>query len=292
MTEGWRTIIVESAEALHLQNNDLVIAGGDDFVLPLSQIQRILIASPKGTISVPLLQRLCSSNVELVICDEKYNPSGELIPFGSHSRTAGCMQIQSAWTEQEKNEMWREIVVAKIQNQIETLRECHIEIPEELAACVSAVLPGDETNREGVAARLYFNALFGMDFIRHTENELNAALNYGYTILLSAMTRVIASYGYHTALGIHHHSRYNRFNLASDLMEPFRPAIDKMVYRNKNRPLSWDYKKELISLLVADCYYANRRMSVQTAMELYALDVFGAMTDPKRQIYRLTFVEK
>ena len=155
----------------------------------------------------------------------------------------------------------------------------------------NSVLPGDSNNREGQAARLYFKALFGKNFIRHSDDSINAALNYSYTVILSAFNRLVVSYGYHTALGIKHCSKSNPFNLSCDLMEPFRPFADKTVFENSDRELDWSYKKALIEILQTDARYNGRHYTLSDAMECYAIDVFKALKNPKHIIGAVEFHE-
>ena len=120
----------------------------------------------------------------------------------------------------------------------------------------------DATNREGLAAKVYFNALFGMGFIRDENNAVNAALNYGYAILLSCVNREVAANGCLTQLGVNHCNEFNEFNLSCDLMEPFRVTVDEYVYMNKGRELDKDYKHELVNLL-------NKRVRMQRECDLH-----------------------
>jgi len=291
LSDGWRTLIVESAGELSLENGCLSLCqeGKDTITFPLTQLSRILISSSRGSISVPLLITLIEGGIEVVFCDGKHQPVGELLALGNHSSSAGHIMEQAAWPQEIKDALWAQIVALKLSNQTELLRRRDIDIPDILLDLPAAVLPGDSTNREGQGARLYFSRLFGERFIRHSCDTVNNALDYGYTILLSAMTRLLSSYGYHTALGIHHCSIYNRFNLACDLMEPFRPFTDAVVCLHRGEELTWDYKKELIAVLSHPCRYKGKSMSVETAMGMFALDVTGAFSDSGHTVGALTF---
>ena len=151
------------------------------------------------------------------------------------------------------------------------------------------VLPGDTTNREGQAARLYFSLLFGDSFRRHSEDDLNSALNYGYAILRSQISRLISLHGYHTALGLWHRSQRNPFNLSCDLMEPFRPFVDEAVFLRMD--WTWDsiYRRELIALPRLPVRFNGRRMELATAAECYVLDVLSAVNDKERRIGEVDF---
>lgn len=142
----------------------------------------------------------------------------------------------------------------------------------------------DATNREGHAAKVYFNAVFGMDFSRRSDHPINAALNYGYSILLSAFNREIAACGYATQLGLHHGNVFNQFNLSSDLMEPFRILIDRTVYREDMQELSTQNKRTLANVLNGQVLINGTRQTVMAAIGIYVRSVFDALTekDPTR----------
>ena len=150
---------------------------------------------------------------------------------------------------------------------------------------------GDADNAEAVAAKVYFSSLFGKAFVRFAEDDVNAALNYGYTIIMNAMARIVTLYGYSTAVGIHHCNRHNPYNFPCDLMEPFRPFVDKLVYMNMGRKLDQDYKNELITITRKMCIYDGKHMSIADAMECFTLDVCKAMNEPRVQLKGVQFAE-
>ena len=158
----------------------------------------------------------------MIFCDEKRNPSSELVGYyGSHD-TSNKVRKQIQWSRHSKEAIWTEIVTEKIRKQKELLKNLGKEEAGLLEAYLQEIGWNDETNRKGHAAKVYFNALFGMTFTRTADCPENAALNYGYSILLSAFAREIVASGYITQLGLFHDNMFNQFNLASDLMEPFR----------------------------------------------------------------------
>lgn len=135
----------------------------------------------------------------------------------------------------------------------------------------------DATNREGHAAKVYFNAIFGMNFARSSDSAVNAALNYGYSILLAAFTREIAANGYITQIGLHHDNVFNRFNLASDIMEPFRILVDKAVYTAQPTQLDKDTKRMILGLLNDYVYMVDEQQTVLHAIGVYTRRVFDAL---------------
>ncbi|MEG1947936.1 MAG: type II CRISPR-associated endonuclease Cas1, partial [Lachnospiraceae bacterium] len=181
--------------------------------------------------------------------DEKRNPQGEIIPYyGSHNSSKRINQ-QIAWDNEIKQFIWTKIIYRKISNQCDHMKKLELNGWEKLRTYLSELQIGDITNREGHAAKVYFNALFGKSFCRDDLNEINAALDYGYTILLSCFNREVVACGYLTQLGMMHRNEFNPFNLSSDIMEPFRVLVDEMVIKNKDESFNNTYKLELINIL-------------------------------------------
>ena len=135
----------------------------------------------------------------------------------------------------------------------------------------------DATNREGHAAKVYFNALFGKEFTRPAENPINAALDYGYAILLSAFNREVAANGYLTQLGLHHGNVFNRFNLSSDLMEPFRILIDRAVYEAMPKEFEKDKKRRLLGVMHERVQIGESDQTVLNAVSIYTRSVLEAL---------------
>ena len=278
INSGWRTLVVDSASELSLRDFCVHIEKDKSIDIPVGQLKNVMITSAKGTVTAALLNELCRNNVNLIICDESRTPSCELVSAGHHSANAGMMQIQAGWNDEQKQYAWKRIVEQKIRSQINLLNMEQIAVPEKLSVFCSSVEMNDVTNREAQAARMYFSSLFGSGFRRHAPDSINSALNYGYTIIRSSLDRTITAYGYATALGINHRSAANRFNLSCDIMEPFRPFVDRIVYRNYDREFNWDYKKELIAVLLEECSYKGARLSVENAMEIYFREIAGFLS--------------
>jgi len=134
----------------------------------------------------------------------------------------------------------------------------------------------DETNREGHAAKVYFNCVFGMDFSRRTASFTNLALNYGYSILLSCFNREIVQNGYLTQLGIWHKNEFNFFNLSSDFMEPFRILVDRIVFELNEGD---NYKLELLKLLESKVKIDNKKQTVENAISIYCRSLLDALNE-------------
>ena len=248
---SWRTVIITGVAKLDYKMEYLVVRKVDSIKrVHLSEIEVLIIESTTVSVTVALLSALIQHKTKVIFCDEKHNPESELIPcYGSYD-SSGKVKDQFNWGADIKEMVWTEIIAEKIRKQREHLRERKIyDSAELLGQYISEIQPRDITNREGHAAKVYFNALFGKSFTRSSECSINASLNYGYGILLSYFNRNISANGYLTQLGLFHDNRFNPYNLASDLMEPFRILVDRRVVEMGPVKFDKEEKHELIALM-------------------------------------------
>lgn len=246
----------------------------------LDEVSVLIIENCAVSITASLINELANRKVKLIICDEKHNPSCEMLPlYGCHNCTARVRE-QVKWDEDVKAYIWTSIVSEKIRNQARVLQEFGYEKEAGmLKGYIDEIELGDETNREGHAAKVYFNALFGKEFSRNADNVINSALNYGYSIILSAFNREITSNGYITQLGLFHDNMFNNFNLASDLMEPFRTLIDRFVREKNYRIFTSEQKREIIGILNESVIINNTEQYVTNAVKIYCRSVFDAIEE-------------
>ena len=274
---GWRTVVINKNCKLSYKNDYLIVRSENLQMIHLSEINLIIIENGMVSITSYLINELINNKIKLIFCDEKYNPAGEVMPYYSSFNTSKKILKQTKWKDERKDYVWQQIVKNKIHNQAMVLKNLNIDNYEKLLEFENQVMLGDKTNREGHAAKVYFNLLFGKDFIRGTDNNINSSLDYGYAIILSTMNKEIVSKGYITPLGINHKSEFNQFNLACDLMEPFRPLIDKIVYENCNRELNLNQKYKLIDVLNNKIEIAHKDQFVGNAIPIYIQSVFDAL---------------
>lgn len=276
---SWRTIVISKRAKLDLQLGYMVVRSEEVTKIVLSEISTILIESTAVSLTTGLLAELSKRKIKVIFCDEKRNPSSELVSYyGSHD-TSNKVRKQIAWKQNTKEAVWTEIVTEKIRKQKEILEILGKEESEILSSYIKEITWNDGTNREGHAAKVYFNALFGLDFTRTEDNYINAGLNYGYSIILSAFTREIVANGYITQLGLFHDNMFNRFNLASDLMEPFRPLVDYMVLQMTLVEFERIQKMELVNLMNKEVIINDRCELISNAIKIYCKSVFDALED-------------
>lgn len=278
---SFRIVIITKRSILSYKDNYLVIRSDENEMIHLSEIHTLIVQSTMVTLTSYLISELMKRRIKVIICDEFANPVCELAPYywGYNSPKRILKQIN--WSEEAKKTAWTEIIKEKILRQAEHLKELGLKEYKLLMKYYNEVQFDDETNREGHAAKVYFNALFGKEFSREISNSINAGLNYGYTVILSAFNREIASRGYLTQIGIHHCNEFNQFNLSSDLMEPFRVIVDRFVYKNQNRILDSDYKISLTDILNTKVKYLNKEYYLVNAITLYVQNVINYIEEGK-----------
>lgn len=286
---SWRVVVIHNTAKLDLKLNYLVVRSEMNTTkIHISEIAVLLVESTSVSLTVSLLAELTKQKVKVIFCDAHRNPSSELISYyGSHD-TSNKVRTQIQWQKSIKEAVWTEIVREKIKQQMKFLKERGKEKEAMLLSeYIQEIEWFDETNREGHAAKVYFNALFGMDFSRSQDNHINAALNYGYSIILSAFNREIVANGYLTQLGLFHNNMFNQFNLGSDLMEPFRVLVDRMVCSMKLDKFEHDQKMKLVNLLNQEVVMEGKHYVVINAIKRYVKSAFDALNDS--DIALLTF---
>ena len=288
---SWRTIVITKRAKLDLQLGFMVVRGEHTTKVALNEIAVVLIESTAVSLTTSLLAELTKRKVKVIFCDEKRNPSSELVSYyGSHD-TSNKIRKQIAWRQNTKEAVWTEIVSEKIRKQKELLELLGKEEAELLSSYLQQIAWNDETNREGHAAKVYFNALFGLDFTRTEDSLVNAALNYGYSIILSAFTREIVAGGYITQLGLFHDNMFNQFKLASDLMEPFRPLVDKCVLGMKLEQFEHEEKMWLVDILNQEVQIDGKIQYVSNAIKIYCKSVFDALNEDDSALVRFYKIE-
>lgn len=272
----FRTVCITNRCKLEYSLNYLIYKGEEEKRIHLSEINTLIIQSTGVAVTTALLSELVERKIKVIFCDSKMNPQSELIPYyGSHN-TSDRIKEQVNWTFETLDMVWKDIVRQKIKMQRDVLAIFgHVESAQMLDEYMNDIAPGDTTNREGHAAKVYFNSAFGKDFNRAKPIPENAFLNYGYSILLSAFNREIVSHGYLTQIGIHHKNEYNHFNLACDMMEPFRPIVDHIVLSGVLDEKQ--FKHVFNKLLTINVTIQDKSMSLDSSIHLYVQSVVSCI---------------
>lgn len=259
-----RTLFFTQPYVLSLKNNQMIIKTREmpdmHRSIPIEDIGVVILEHQQTSITLPLLNALSDNNVSVIICGDNYMPNAMLLNLESNTTQGETLRMQIEASEPLKKNIWKQTVENKIKNQATLLKKLGKD-GDILRPFYSNVKSGDSDNREGIAAKLYWNELFGSDFVRTREgSEPNNLLNYGYTILRAAMARALMGSGLLPAIGIFHRNKYNAFPLADDIMEPYRPFVDELVYRlysqGKNE-LTKEVKAEILKILFTDTQFGK-----------------------------------
>lgn len=259
-----RTLAFTKPYHLSLKNQQMIIKAKDESgsctSVPVEDIGFVILENQEISITMPLLNALADNNAAVILCSDKFMPNAMFMNLDSNSTQGESFRAQLSATEPLKKNIWKQIVEAKIRNQAALLRKLDKD-GDSLKPYYQNVKSGDSDNREGVAAKLYWNELFDEKFIRsRTGLSPNEMLNYGYTVLRAAVARSLTGSGLLPAIGIFHRNRYNAFPLADDVMEPYRPFVDEIVfhlYADGENSLNKHSKSEILKLLYTDTFFEN-----------------------------------
>lgn len=276
----WRTVVIRERAKLDYSLNFMTVRQEAGIrKISLGEIYMVIVENTAVSLTAVLLNELIKNKIKVVFCDEKRNPSSELMQYyGSHD-TSLKYKNQLEWSKESKEKIWTRIVYEKIFNQMQFLKKLNKEEYRLLEQYLSELEWNDSSNREGFAAKVYFNALYGMDFSRNKECFINAALDYGYSIILSAFNRGIVASGYFTQLGLCHRNPFNKFNLSSDFMEPFRILVDEEVYKLEGTEFTKDHKNKLINILNKTVIIDEKNQTVANAIKIYCRSLFSALAE-------------
>ncbi|QIW53565.1 type II CRISPR-associated endonuclease Cas1 [Lactococcus raffinolactis] len=282
---GWRVIIVNTHSKLSYQNNHLIFkSSSKSEMIHLSEIDLLICETTDISITTMLLKKLADENILTIFCDEKRLPSSQMLPYYGRHDSSLQLTRQISWLEDKKSDVWTDIIAQKIINQANHLSQLTFDdTASAIHVLLDALEPFDPSNREGHSARIYFNKLFGNDFTRDANNDINAGLDYGYTLLMSVFAREIVKMGCMTQLGLKHSNQFNDFNLASDIMEPFRIIVDQIVYGHRNKKFG-EIRRELFEMFATKYVYGRQEMFLTNIASDYTKRVIAMMNGDSDKI--------
>ena len=267
-------MVVSNPAKLHISNSCMIVnQDNDEKVIPIEQINSLIIESQRVNLTSALMCKLVESGISVIFCDKRHNPLFETIPFHNNAYFSKNIDIQTRWSANNKENTWNDILREKITNQATTLKKLGFNEYEKLINIADSMTDYNYEAAEAQAARIYFQTLFGYDFCRRTENNINCMLNYGYSVILSTVNKSIIQHGYLTAIGIGHHSCTNPFNLTCDIMEPFRPYIDLYVYKHQKCDFDRTIRREIVALTIQNIIYRDTSTSLETAIDRYVMEI-------------------
>ena len=282
---GWRSVIITQHAKLTYSMQMMIVQTRDGInQIPIEDVNLLLVSTTQAVITSALISKLAQNQTKVIFVDEKGNPIVETAVYYPGTRNMAKLTQQFNWDDHLKELLWTRIVSQKIKNQIAVLANYHLN-KDEVQSELDQLEINDESNREAIAARKYFMLLFDKDFVRRDTSAINAALDYGYAILLSSFNREIAMNGYLTYFGIHHCSQENQFNLASDLMEPFRPFIDYWVKAHERiKELTPDIKYGLVELLSLEIKFNGKKTLLTNAIAVYVRECLKFLSGDSKEL--------
>lgn len=299
--------IAENNRYLSIQHKNICIKEQENILgtIALDMVACVLLTAPAITLSKQFLSCLGEENIPVLIMGKNYLPISIALPISSHFRHLSIAEEQIKASTTIKKQIWQQIIIAKIKNQTQALEKCILpqnktvkKDIETLKFLVQRVRSGDSDNKEAQAAKIYWHALFGKNFYRNTEeNGINVFLNYGYAIVRAICARAVCASGLLPMFGVHHHNQYNAFCLADDIMEPFRPFVDCLVYeqiKNKEREELYltPQDKRHISTILQSPLYINEEESTLMPIALKVAQAIYKSYETKRAIINYPSLKK
>ena len=294
---AWRGVHISQPARLKHRDRQLVVSQDDGEVsLAIEDIAWLILDTPQISITGSLLSALAESGVAMIVPDAKHHPAGVLLPFHQHYAQAHIAHAQVAISQPLKKRMWQSLVVAKIANQAELLAILGHERAGTLLAMSGRVGSGGPDNIEAQAARVYWSALFD-NFVRANEDDRrNSLLNYGYAVVRAAIARACVASGLLPAFGLHHASKSNAFNLVDDLIEPFRPNVDRLAHSRanecKSEDLTLDDRRHMAGILNDTIMLGRERLTVLAATEAVATSLVRAIENSSAALLQLPSFER
>ncbi len=269
----FRSVFISNPAQLSARKGQLVVRQDKEITIPMEDISSLLIESRVVTLTAAAMQELADHGVTVYLCDSTHMPAALILPMNRNCRQLKQLKEQIAMSLPTRKHVWMEVVSAKISNQARCLQLMGIPGYEDLFYMAKSIRPGDPDNLEASAAAAYFPLLFGSGFTRNEDSIQNSCLNYGYAILRGAVARNLVIRGVEPCLGIFHHSEVNQFNLADDLMEPYRPLVDLFVASHvpENTQMTPPVKQQLFNL--------SNYLILQGGKKYKAISAVGRMAD-------------
>lgn len=271
---SWRIILITKPCKISFKNRQLVYQAENEAELqvPLEDISAIVIDTEQINITGYLLTEIANNKIALLTTDSSHTPNGIFLPYMQYYKNANTAFLQKDWSEPFKKKLWQKIVQQKIKNQACVIQNTNPTLYKHLNNLASKVLSGDTSNIEGLAAKEYWQSYY-KGFIRHSNTKVNSALNYTYMIIRSLITKNISASGFIPCFGIHHCNYYNSFNLADDLIEPFRGIVDYKVKQlyiedSTDTDLTTEEKQKLIEIMFYEIDYGNKNYNLMYTVQL------------------------
>lgn len=289
---GFRTLEISHAAEIHIKEGQLEVTTEDGIaVIPIEDLNQIMVHGANIRLSTMDLSILSQNKVSLMTLDEKYLPTAIVLPFEGHARQSKLMHAQVGTSDKKYLNIWIQIIKQKISNQSRALSIMGLDGAERVANYVASVNEENVDYNESLAAKEYF-AYYHEGLNRRTEDPVNSRLNYGYAVVRSAIARKLVAAGFHPTFGIHHDSQLNAFNLADDLIEPYRAIVDLVAHRNigSNVQLSKIERRDLAHVLHNACIMDDIKVNVMSAIDIMVESLKRIILDNSTENLKLPLI--
>lgn len=285
---AWKGLHLTQPSRLSLADGQCCVKQDDGEVrIAIEDLAWVIIDTPQATLSSALMAACMGAGVAIVVTDARHTPSGLVLPFHRHHRQGAVASLQVAAKDSLKNRLWQTIVRRKIQNQAAVLSELGKADAPTLREIARHVEPGDPDNVEARAARFYWPRLFS-DYVRDDpQDRRNKLLNYGYAVVRAGVARGLVAAGLIPAFGLAHRGAANAFNLADDLVEPFRPFVDRLAFKastnggDKDADLTIKDRRTMAGVLLITAKNSDDSVTLLVAAETAAQSLVRALEDEK-----------
>lgn len=288
---GYINIYVSNDAKVYVKNNQLFLENSETKAdYPLEDVNSVMIENLNTVISTYTLSKLAENGILTFVCNQNHLPSGIVLPYMEHYQTLQQFDLQINSSKPLQKRLWQCVVKNKVRNQNEVLNICgNIEI---LDGFEKKVLSGDVTNIEAQASLKYFKSLFGEKFKRRDENTLNAFLNYGYSIIRGFVARSVVCHGLMPFYGINHSNQFNQFNLADDLIEPFRPIVDIYVkiFLSNETELTPKIKSQIFDLINFDIEINGQKQTISNGIDMFVESFVRSLRENKVLLYDIKII--
>lgn len=283
---SWRTIVINKNTYCKVVNNHITISKDEKQLLkvPIEEVKIVLLNSNIVSFSAPFISECLVNKIMVIHLNNKLQPLGYTLPYFTTVNPYYNVKLQLSLTEPQRKRLWKNIVSVKCTNQVKLLEILNLDtsLIESLNQRIKQIKLDDKTNVEGLIAREFFKNIYGKWFKRFNDDKVNNSLNFGYTIIVSELSRILATKGLILPLGIHHIGTENTLNLPYDLIEPYRAFVDyyiffNILYQSETDELTTKEKNRIVSILEENIEIENRIMSISDSMWIYVESILSAL---------------
>ncbi len=267
---------LSNSEKLKIKNENLYVVNDEkETYINIDDFDSIVIDTTRISLTSSAILFAVENKVPIILCNKKHMPQAFCFDIYMHYKTSERIQQQVSWDIEKKEKVWREIIKEKIYGQVCNLKNLCLDDSTylELSKHIKSIENSSDDVRiqEAISAKLYFKEMFGKNFVRHKEDTINFALNYGYSLLRSYISCLITAKGLHPSLGFSHSNMFNTYNFTEDIIEVFRPAVDGIVYEeiHKHSEFTKEFRVALLEVLVRDVTYKGNVVSIKHSINIF-----------------------